>query len=240
MATGANNELRQFVKLGDRLWPPYNNIRLKSIAEDGLSATFVREDPKVDAAQWKDDPPLFKNELELDAELVKALVSGRRTAASRPAGQDAPTNSSAGDQATWQDVPETRMVAPGQVHVSRKDYDYLRDNSEKVLNEDITVGSYTGKYSGQQGIQIGRVSPRVQALGFQAGDVILSVNGEKVKNRAQAINVGRRQYDAGQRRFVVEVLSSNGTGVENADRCRPQQVSRPRAWRCPKLPRSSP
>ena len=96
----------------------------------------------------------------------------------------------------------------------RRDHDYVRDNVEKVFNEEVGVSTYKARVGNYEGLKIDRVSSRLSSFGFQPGDVVLSVNGEKVKSKSQAYSVGKRQYEGGTRLFVVQVLNGRGTGVE--------------------------
>lgn len=214
LASG-QTELRQFVHVDETLWPPHNTLRLTRIGDDGQVAYFTREDPTKDRSEWKEEP-LEKNELELPADVVRALREGRglaATAADKGAGTGStpPAPPEVGD---WRDPPVTSEIRPGQVHVSRRDYDYIRDNADKVFNDEVAVRTWKSRVGNYEGLWIDRVSPRLQSFGIQPGDVILSINGEKVKNKANAYAIGRRQYDGGTRRFVVEILSGRGTGVE--------------------------
>jgi len=210
-------ELRQFVHLDETLWPPHNTLRLVEIAPDGQRAYFVREDPAKPSGEWKKEP-LDKNELDLPTDLLQALAEGRAANAKGGGNTAAPTAPDAPPQmpvvGEWRDPPDTREVTPGHVHVSRRDYDYIRDNSDKVFNDEVAISSWKSKVGNMEGLRVDRVSPRLQAFGIQPGDVILSINGEKVKNKANAYAVARRQYDGGTRRFSVEVLSGRGTGIE--------------------------
>lgn len=214
MAGSAQTELRQFVHLDETLWPPHNTLRLTRISDDGQVAYFTREDPAKDRSEWKEEP-LEKNELELPTDVVRALREsrGQKVADKDPTKPDAtpPTGPDIGD---WQDPPETREVKPGQVHVSRRDYDYIRDNADKVFNDEVAVRTYKSRVGNYEGLVVDRVSPRLQSFGIQQGDVILSINGEKVKNKANAYAVARRQYDGGTRRFSVEILNGYSGSVE--------------------------
>lgn len=215
MPMGTQAELRQFVHIDDTLWPPHNTLRLARISDDGQTAYFVREDPAKDRSEWKEEP-LDKNALDLPPEVMSALREGRGLAAAGTeanggANSQPPTAPEVSD---WRDPPQTQEVQPGNVHVSRRDYDYIRDNSDRVFNDEVAVRSYKSRVGNYEGLLVDRVSPRLQGFGIQPGDVILSVNGEKVKNKPNAYAVGRRQYDAGTRRFLVEILSGRGTGVE--------------------------
>jgi hypothetical protein len=214
LAAGGQVELRQFVHIDETLWPPHHNLRLVRISDDAQSAFFLREDASVERASWKEEE-IFKNELELDAEVVKTLRGDQRRAregAGNGDGQATPPPLTEVTQ--WRDVATTSEVAPGQIHVSRRDHDYVRDNVEKVFNEEAAVSSYKARVGNYEGLKIDRLSSRLAQFGIQPGDVILSINGEKVKQKAQAYSVAKRQYEAGKRTFVVEVLSGRGTGVE--------------------------
>lgn len=212
--TAGQSDPRQFVHLDETLWPPHNTLRLTRISPDGQVAYFTREDPAKERGEWKEEP-LQKNELELPSEVMQALRESRGLKPSTDAKvADAPPNQNGPDIGDWQNPQDTREISPGQVHVSRRDYDYIRDNADKVFNEEVALRTWKARVGNYEGLLVDRVSPRLQAVGIQPGDVILSVNGEKVKSKANAYSVARRQYDGGTRRFLVEILSGRGTGVE--------------------------
>ncbi len=214
MSGAGQTELRQFVHIDDTLWPPHSNLRLVSIADDAQSAFFLREDPKRERAEWKREE-IFKNELELDAEVIKTLRGEQRRARGEAAGTAAGGQQSQPPEVSeWRDLQQTGEVAPGHVHISRRDHDYVRDNVEKVFNEEVGVSTYKARVGNYEGLKIDRVSSRLASFGFQPGDVVLSVNGEKVKSKSQAYSAGKRQYEGGTRVFVVQVLNGRGTGVE--------------------------
>lgn len=206
LVSGPQADLRHFVRLDETLWPPYANVRLVRVSEDAQSAIFQREDPKKDRATWKEEE-VFKNELELDPDVVKALrTEQRRDRAEGTKPVEAPVVTAS----EWQDVPETLEVSPGNVHLSRKDYDRFGAESDRIFNEDVALSSYRSRVGNYEGLRVDRVSGQLAAFGVRAGDVILSVNGQAVKGQAQAYNVGRRQFESGTRRFVVEILSPLG------------------------------
>ena len=90
----------------------------------------------------------------------------------------------------WQEAPETFM---DRIHVD-------------------TYVSRTG--SGMRGLRVLNVAPEMSArFGVQSNDLILSINGESVSTKADAIAVGKRQYNRGVRTFIVRMLS-DGREVE--------------------------
>ncbi len=210
LVSGPQTDLRHFVRLEETLWPPYNNVRLDRVSEDAQSAFFTREDPKKERALWKVEE-VFKNELELDANVVKALRTEQRR--ERAGGETKPVDEPVAKVSDWQDVEETREVTPRNVHVSRKDFDRFGTESDRIFNEDVAVSSYRARVGNYEGLRVDRVSGQLASFGVQPGDVILSINGEAVKSKAQAYSVGRRQYESGTRRFVAEILSAR-SGLE--------------------------
>jgi len=220
MPTTPGGELRQFVHLEEALWPPYDNIRLVEIAEDAHSATFLREDPKKDRSEWKKET-VYKAALDLDPAVVAQLVEGlRRDRAAREQGangaavQPEVVPVPRVQETEWRDVPQTMQVAPGQFHVSRRDHDYVRDNIDRVFNDEVGVSTFRSRVGNVEGLRIDRISPRLAQFGLEPGDIVLSINGEKVRQKQQVYTIAKRQYQSGVRRFTVEIMSGRGTGVE--------------------------
>jgi hypothetical protein len=83
-----------------------------------------------------------------------------------------------------------------------EDYSLLGDDADRELRALSTVASPQG------GFQIKVVPPRMQELGFQQEDRVVSVNGAPVSTPSQAMDVGKKQYDAGTNTFVVKVERS--------------------------------
>lgn len=199
------------LKLEDTLWPPYQNVRLVAISDDAQIMTFLREKDGVPKEQWKKED-VFRNELGLPEDVNTALKKWMGVGAgSRPSQGSRPQRPNTSDQASgWKPVETTRELDPGQWHISEKDYRYLQDNSERVVNEDIVVQPYKSPQGTRAGLQITKVSPELSQYGLATGDVILSINGEPVTSKAQAaqaVQAGQKQYERGTREFEIEVLS---------------------------------
>jgi hypothetical protein len=62
--------------------------------------------------------------------------------------------------------------------------------------------------SPQGGFQVKVVPSRMQELGFQQEDRVISVNGAPVSTPTQALDVGKKQYDTGTNTFIVKVERS--------------------------------
>ncbi|MCC6670540.1 MAG: hypothetical protein IT458_05725 [Planctomycetes bacterium] len=204
-------EILHHVELEKTLWPPYEHIRLVRVAEDARSVFFLREDATVAREQWKEEE-VIKNELDLPEEILQAVRRGTARAGSANTGtrpsqpRETPRPGDPRNQ-PWVSVPETKEIEPGRWMLSEQDNDYLAQNVDRILEQDISLRSYESPRGNYRGVMLERVGGDLARFGVQSGDVILSVNGTKVGNRAELINEGRKQYDRGTRTFEVEVLS---------------------------------
>ena len=207
-ASGGTDRLTHHLKINEVLWSSHDNIRLIGVADDASHVIFRREDGGKPEAEWE-EVKAFKNELELPTELLEELLAGRKSTGKKTPGEKSgsPESSDA-----WVAVEETREVQPGQVHISRQDNDYLRTNMSRVLHEEVGIRAYRSKSGRIRGLQITRVPSQLSRFGLVNGDVILEVNGIPVSTKAQAIKVGRQQYNRGSRTFIVKVLSRGVIG----------------------------
>jgi len=222
--------LIQHLKIGDSLWPPHQNVVLSRISDDGLSVFFKRSqvpekpgdgdaeanadggtgEPSADSEEEK----VYKNELGLATDVIEAINDGAAPIDRPDRGRPKPK---VVEVTTWIDVgEETRAVRPGEYHVSRKDSEYLRKNAQQVFSEDIAMRSYRSPRGNISGVRVMRVSPRLERFGVQAGDVLLELNGVPVKNKAQALKVGKAQYNRGVRLFRAKVLNRYGRVEERS------------------------
>lgn len=197
----------QIVEEGGALWPQYEHIKLARVDPSGLSVYFTRTGTAEGEAPAEEK--VFRNELGLDKEVLAALEQGGvATTGPRPVTSQ-PTEGSP-DASDWIEVEETRAVSPNVWHVSRKDNDFIRDNAQTVFNEDLGLRNYQSRGGAVSGLQITKVSPRIQQFGIQTGDVLLEVNGVPVKSRAQAMQVGKEQYQKGVREFRAKFMTRWG------------------------------
>jgi hypothetical protein len=196
-----------------RLWPPYEHIRLVRVASDARVAFFVRDPQPVEGGAPPPPPveePLYKSTLNLSQEVLKTIdevLSKEAAERVRLAQAAAAGDTTASSGTAWVDVAETTKIE-NVYHVARK------ENPDQLI-ERVNADSYVSRTgSGLRGVRIMNVEPALAArFGVVQGDVILAVNGEPVRTKAEAINVGRRQYERGQRTFVVRFLS-NGQEIE--------------------------
>ena len=202
------------------LWPPFQDIRLVRVATDARSAYFVRkvaaaapvegQDPAAQAKPVEEE--VFKTSMQLSDDVMRAVVEIQRGS-----DKDKPAEirtANAPQPATgWQEVDETTLVG-NKVFVSKKDQQRMQEAPETFLDR-VNVDTYVSRTgSGLRGLRVVNVAPEIAArYGVQSNDLILSVNGEPVSTKADAIAVGKRQYNRGVRTFVVRLLS-DGREVE--------------------------
>jgi hypothetical protein len=196
------------VRLEQTLWKPFDNIRLVGITDDALGAYFLREEPDKPRDAGKKELVL-RNEFELDPEVLASirqagLVDPARagTTAGGAASQPAAVAASG-----WIPAKETREVSPGVIHIGSDDDEYLRNETQRVL-EDLPIRDYQSPQGTMRGIQLRKAitDPRLARFGAQEGDVLLSINGQPTKTRSQAIHVVKEEYNRGVRRFEAEIF----------------------------------
>lgn len=198
------------------LWPPFQDVRLVRVATDARSAYFVRASGKPTAGQDPATIPapveeeVFKTSLEISEDVMKAVVEIQRGDEQRSPTARAPSPAA---NSGWRDVEETTLVG-NKVIVSRKDQQLMQQAPETFLDR-VNVDAYVSRTgSGLRGLRVLNVAPEISTrYGVQSNDVILSVNGEPVSTKADAIAVGKRQYNRGTRTFIVRLLS-DGREVE--------------------------
>lgn len=209
------------VRQGQKLWPPFDNIRLVRVSPDAQVAFFVRELPPAPPPKEGEPVPtpkepaeerLRKSALGLSQdllEMIDKLQGGNRAAEARGAGDVITSAGSA-----WVDNPdgETRQVG-SNYHVGRNDERLFREDPERLFAA-IQAETYVSRVGSTRGVKLNNVEPSMaRRFGVAAGEVIVAVNGEPVATKADAIAVGKRQYNRGTRNFVVRFLS-NGQFVE--------------------------
>ncbi|MBK8101142.1 MAG: hypothetical protein IPK26_29015 [Planctomycetes bacterium] len=209
------------VRQGQKLWPPYDNIKLVRVSPDAEVAYFVRELPPPPPPKEGEPAPtpqepaeerLRKSALGLSQdllELIDKLQGSNRATEARGVGDVITSGGTA-----WVDNAdgETRQVGTN-IHVGRNDERLFREDPERLFSA-IQADTYVSRVGSTRGVRLNSVEPAMaRRFGVSAGEVIVAVNGEAVATKADAIAVGKRQYNRGTRTFVVKFLS-NGQYVE--------------------------
>jgi hypothetical protein len=200
------------------LWPPFQDVRLVRVAADARSAYFVRggttqpvegQDPATLPKPLEEE--VFKTSLEISEDVMRAVVEIQRGDEKQP--REVRTAAAPEAASGWKDVEETTLVG-NKVFISKKDQQLMQESPETFMDR-INVDSYVSRTgSGLRGLRVLNVAPELTArYGVQSNDLILSVNGEPVSTKADAMAVGKRQYNRGTRTFVVKLLS-DGREVE--------------------------
>lgn len=193
------------------LWEPFSEIKLVRVAPDAQSAFFVRVPPppkEGEAPKEAKEEEMLKTSLNLSQDVVKALrrLQGRTDKTQRTPG---PT---AVEQAKWVDVQETTLVGK-TVNIGRSDEKRFRENSEQFLTQ-LNLDTYVSKSSNLKGLQVRNVDPQLATrFGVQQGDVLIELNGRSVQTKAQAMQMGKADYERGVRTFQTKWWS-NGQVVD--------------------------
>ncbi|MCA8942149.1 MAG: hypothetical protein KDB80_06270 [Planctomycetes bacterium] len=195
----------QTLRLEDNLWPPYDHIKLVAIDGYAEFAEFSRtaEDGSESAPER-----LYRDELGLSQAVMERLHEEGYTRGSKPRSvnpETSPEEIPEGLFGIWAGGDDTKRIN-GDFHIGRREWKDWNEDSNRIFNRELQTKSYSGR-NGVSGVQITKVSERFQQFGVQAGDVIVSVNGEPVRSKAQAITVGKRLYKRGVRTFNVVFLS---------------------------------
>ena len=197
------------VMIGDALWPKFDYIYLKSVSADASSVTFeLRIEDKKTAAGEYPTQEMQKSQLTLPGSLLTRLQGGGATGADTSPVAGARGTSNQPPVVQWEDPGPKTVIKNNQVHFSREDHTFLETKGAEIFNEDVSMKDYSGG-SGEnkiRGVQIRKISPRVSELGVQAGDVLLSLNGQPVEGMVAAKQLGRKLYNDGVRSFRAEIL----------------------------------
>ncbi len=195
----------------NRLWPGFDDIQLVRVAGDAQSAFFVRVQPPPKAGETVAEPKeeeLLKTSMNLSQDVLQELrrLQGRE-------GEVTTRDPAAGDaKGAWIDQEETTLVN-GVRNIGRKDARRFEEDGDRLF-EQLHVDTYVSKSSDLRGLVVRNVDPRLsQQFGVAAGEVLLEVNNRPVQTQAQALQLGKSDYNRGVRTFVTKWLA-NGQIVE--------------------------
>ena len=209
------------IRQGQKLWPPYDNIRLVRVSADAQVAWFVREpppSPREDGEQVAAPQAPAEERLRMSAmglsqdqlEMRDKLLGTNRAAAVRGVGDVIVTG---GEKWIDDAAGETRQIG-ASIHVGRNDEQMFREDPEHLFSA-LQADTYVSRFGSTRGVRLTRVEPAMaRRFGVLAGEVIVAINGEAVATKADALAVGKRQYDRGTRTFVVRFLATTGQFVE--------------------------
>ena len=99
---------------------------------------------------------------------------------------------------------ETREVSEGHFHVSRKESDDVRTNYERHLKQ-VTLAAVKDPRTGKTQLKLSAIEPSSLAYkrGFRKGDMLISINGYPVHNKAGAVNYFKEHPNEGT--YTVEI-----------------------------------
>lgn len=199
-------EYMQQVKVGDALWEPFTDIKLVAVSNDAEIATFSR---KVPGAKPGDPPAerqdqLVRTVMGIGQDAMRAIINARGGGSA--AGKGVTQNQPAAGQ-KWVETEETKKI-DNTWHIGTNDVKQYQESRDTLL-ESVNLEAYSSPFGDLRGVRVANIDSGLsQRYGVQAGDVLLDVNGEKVRSRADALQVGQQQYNRGVRTFDVHFLSN--------------------------------
>ena len=197
------------INMGDKLWKPYDYVYLKGVTEDASSVIFELriEDKKNDDGSYPSQP-LYKNQLDLPVDVLEKLMAGGPKKTDKNGKTDETAVKPKIPDSVWQDFGKKTVIKNNNVHISERDRAFLEKNGHDVWTNDVTMQDYSGGRGKNKfrGVQVRKVSSRVSQFGVNKGDVLLSLNGIKIKGMAHGKRTGRRLYNDGVRTFRADVL----------------------------------
>jgi hypothetical protein len=197
-----------YLRVGDVLWKHYDDIKLVRVSPDAESAFFTRVRAGVESREEE----LLKGSMQMGQAVLMALREGRESGRATGAVRVAPQP--AAPAGRWIEVDETQRQG-NTWHIGRKDENIFGEDADRFL-ERIHADSYRSSYDPNiRGVVVRNIdSGLAQRYGIQQNDVLLSLNGEPVRTKAEAFNKGKEMYNRGVRTFVARFLSGGGQIVE--------------------------
>lgn len=189
----------------ERLWEPHSHIRLARVADDASHAYFVREEEGKPKEEWEEER-IFPEVLDLPQDVLAKLneMLGKEPAG----GGEKPDGPAANVQPSgWQPMDDTQEIGRNRFNIGRNDRAVFQQDPNQLFN-DIGTSSWRSRRGNRSGVRITKVKKGYERFGVQVGDVIVSVNGERVRSKQEAYKVGKRLYKRGVRRFEVLFLSA--------------------------------
>ncbi|MCB9882240.1 MAG: hypothetical protein H6832_16780 [Planctomycetes bacterium] len=201
---------------GDPLWKPFETIVFKGCetTADGsqIVAVFTRPKPGGNDGETVDQT-LTVAEFALGNTIADSTKDAL--------GATSVINDKSSDgvkERTWKD-PGDRTQRVGDVWmISKVDNSAFESDYDRILTQDFVTSDYVSQRKDEKtgerlrGVSFQRVSDSVARFGVKSGDLLVAVNGQEVTSKANALNVGRKQYDRGVRTFELTFLS-NGVKV---------------------------
>ncbi|HHI80008.1 MAG TPA: hypothetical protein ENK02_08500 [Planctomycetes bacterium] len=202
---GGSMAVFQDLRRGDHLYPPYEDIQLVDLTPDGRGAIFSRTGAEGDHKRIQEEIRLGEFEMSGDS---FGEIDGK--------GSGSKVVPSTGKKRKWKNPGKlTKKMGENLWMVSEKDRKELSSGYDKFMKK-MSVEDYVGylpdpKAGGKRrkvtGVSIRKVPPEAKRFGVRRGDVLIAVNGTRVKGRASAIRLGKEQYKRGVRSFELTFLS---------------------------------
>lgn len=224
----------QDISMGESLYPPFQMVKAVRVVSDGseVGVVFSRPAPKKrnaedpaaksgDAAsEDRIEETVWVNQLDIQGQHFSGLNS-----IGGAGGTGTGTPKSGGTvvrKGTWEDPGEKTQKIGDVWQISMKDQKYL--SSPAKLLEDVAVQDFSeewvdpdhpggGSKVRVKGVAIRKISPALKRFGVVEGEILIKINGLPVSGRANAMNVGKKEYNRGVRTFELTFLNNYGREV---------------------------
>lgn len=200
----ATGEYYDLLRIGDSLWEPHQDVTLIAIDREG-NATFQRDGEDY-TEEEKAPQKIYREVAGLSQAILKRLAEGGFVSTNTPQQVSTASQAQIQQDTGWVETEQTQIFeANGRKRVNLARNDPVLQDARRMFNEEIGAKTISTP-GGTKGVQITRLPSNASQYGVQTGDIVLSINGESVSSRTEAVKVSRAQYDRGRRTFEVEFL----------------------------------
>lgn len=194
---------------GERLWPQLDSIQFKHInlSKVPVAVVFTRPKPNGEEGETVDQEMVIGQ-----LGLGDAIDEKTKTGLGATSSVSKSKRKGGVRERDWKD-PGKRTLRVGDTWmISERDNNAIQNDFDRILTEDFITRDYVSRSRNKKGerlrgVSFSQVSDSVARFGVVAGDVLIKVNGEGVKSKANAMNVGKKQYQRGVRTFELTFLS---------------------------------
>jgi len=165
-----------FLRVGEHLAEPHRNVRVHAIDSSG-GVTFAFEDEAREHETMT--PPSFETNTQIVQVSEDGIIRAPRTRIPK-----------ADPKAAWVYQEKTQLVGRDHYAIGTEDQFRFAEDYPTILADEVRHRSHIDPKTGRRdGIELTEVKPGGMAArhGAQSGDVIKSINGERVNSTAEAI-----------------------------------------------------
>jgi len=173
-----------FLRVGDRLAEPHQDVRVLAIdAFAGVTFAFDDEEREHETLT----PQSFDTKMQIVQVGEDGIIRAQRTPIPK-----------ADERAAWVYQERTQLIGRDHYAIGTEDQFRFAEDYPTILADEIRSRSHIDPKTGRRdGIELTEVKPGGMAArhGAQSGDIIKSINGERVNSTAEAITYVKHNKD---------------------------------------------